>query len=70
MADVRSDQLFIEGICVWVVNVVVDTSLVMETSWLPKFLSIVVRVIKVEQILGSKSNKEESQEVSLESSIK
>jgi len=36
-SNVVSNKLFVESVCVWVVNIVVDSSLVLEASWLPEF---------------------------------
>ena len=48
-ADVRGDESLIESVCVWVVNVVVDTGVVVEAGWLPELLHVGVRVVVVQQ---------------------
>lgn len=50
-------------------NVVVDTSLEVEASWLPVLLHVGIDVIVVKEILRDKGNQEETQEVGLKSSV-
>jgi hypothetical protein len=50
-ASIRSNELFIEGVCVWFVDIVIDTSLVGESCWLPELLDEVVRVIIIKEEL-------------------
>lgn len=69
LTHIRSNQLFIEGVCVRVVNVVVDTGLVVEAGWLPELLHVVARVVEVKSKLREVTDEEESQEVSLKTSI-
>lgn len=69
MANVRSNQLFIECVCVWIVDVVVDTSLEIEASGLPELLHIVVAVVIVKKELREVADEEESKEVGFEASI-
>ena len=69
ISDVGRHQLFIESVGVWVVDVVVDTGLVVEARWLPELLHVVVRVVVVKHELGQVADQEESQEVGLETGV-
>ena len=40
-------QLFIESVCVWVVDVIVDTCLEVEARWLPELLHVAASMVKV-----------------------
>ena len=68
-AHIRGNELFIEGICVWVVDVVVDTGLVIEAGWLPELLHVSVAVIVVQEVLRGQSDQEESNVVGLKTCI-
>ena len=46
-----SNHEFIKSICEWGVDIVVDTTLVVETSWLPKLWHIVGWVVVVKNEL-------------------
>ena len=49
--NVGGDKSLVECVCVWVVNVVVNTCLVVETCWLPELLNISIVVIVVQEKL-------------------
>ncbi len=66
LASVRGHELFIEGVCVRVVDVVVDTCLVVEAGGLPELLHVGVRVIVVEGELGEVADQEQAEEVGFE----
>ena len=68
VANVRSDELLVESVGVRVVNVVIDTSLVVEASGLPELLHVAVSVVVVQEELRDVADKEEAKEVSLEAS--
>jgi hypothetical protein len=69
IAYVVCNELLVEGVCVWVVDVVVDTCVVVEASWLPELLHISVCVVVVQQEHRGVRDQEEAEEVSLETSI-
>jgi len=68
-AYIGRDESLIEGICVWVVDVVIDTCVVVEAGWLPEFLHVRVGMVIIEQEHGSVANQEEAQEVGLETRV-
>jgi hypothetical protein len=68
-AYIGRDESLIEGICVWVVDVVIDTCVIVEACRLPEFLDESVRVIVVEEEHRRVANQEEAEVVGLETSI-
>lgn len=58
-----------ESIGVWVVHVVVDTSCLLESSWLPKLGLPVGVVVEIENVLRHNSNDIQASEVGLTSRI-
>ncbi len=40
LSDIGGNQALIEGIGVWVVNIVVNTCLIVEAGWLPELLHV------------------------------
>ena len=68
-ADICRDEPLVEGICVWVVDVVIDTGVVVEACGLPELLHVGVRVVVVEQGHRGKGYEEKAQEVGLHTRI-
>ena len=67
--NVRGNELLVEGVCVWVVDVVIDTCVIVEACRLPEFLDESVRVIVVEEEHRRVANQEEAEVISFETCI-
>jgi hypothetical protein len=63
LAHIGSNQTFIERVCVRIVDIIVDTCLIVETSWLPEFLNIATLMVNVEGKLREITNQEQTEEV-------
>jgi hypothetical protein len=70
LADVGRDESLVEGVCVWVVDIVIDTSVIVKASWLPEFLHVSIGVIVIKQEHRRVANQEEAEVVSLETCVK
>ena len=69
LTHISGYEFFIESICVWVVDVVVDTSLVVVACWLPELLNIGTSVVVIEEELRGVTDEEQAEIVGLETSI-
>ncbi len=58
LSNVISYQPLVICICEWIVDIVVDTAMVVESSWLPELLYKAVRMVIIKQILRDVADEE------------